>query len=74
MVRRVQCRSVTGHPELVFLTGILARLRSGDMWYAKLFRKILRTVMWINPNIILNQIVKGTTPNFADEAFMREFR
>ena len=70
----MRCCSVTGHLEPVFLPGDLARLRSGDMWYAKIFRQLLRTVMWINPNIILNQIVKGTTPNFADENFMKELR
>jgi len=79
MVRSVRCCSVTGHTKLfrntsVFLKSIPARLRSGDQWYAWLFRKILRAVVRINPNIILNQMVPRMTPNFADEKFMKELR
>ena len=58
----------------IFVKYIKARLRSGDQWYAWLFRKMIRAVIRINPNIILNQMVPRMTPNFADEKFMKELR
>jgi len=51
-----------------------ARLRSGNMWYSKIFRKVLRTVLRTAPGFVASKFVPNLIPQWVDDEFIAELR